>query len=67
MVIKLGKIGHETPTHLKDIKLTASSDNGNEMKNEDVERVMAKYKVKHSFGIPGRPMSQSLAQSHVGV
>ena len=55
------------PRRLKDIKMTASSDNGNEMKNEDVERVMRKYKIKHSFGIPGRPMSQSLAESHVGV
>ena len=37
------------------------------MVGPDIDRVMAKYGVTHEYGIKGRPMSQSLAESHVGV
>ena len=57
----------EPPDRLKDIHMRAGSDNGGEMVGPDIERVMKKYGVKHEYGIKGRPMSQSLAESHVGV
>ena len=52
---------------LRDLKMKAGSDNGSEMVGSDIKRVMAKYGVTHEYGIKGRPMSQSLAESHVGV
>ena len=55
------------PRRLKDIGLKAGSDNGGEMRGPDIDRVMAKYGIKHEYGQKGRPMSQSLAESHVGV
>ena len=55
------------PRRLKDIGLKAGSDNGSELRGPDIDRVMAKYGIKHEYGQKGRPMSQSLAESHVGV
>ena len=52
---------------LKDLKMKAGSDNGSELVGPDIDRVMAKYGVKQEMGIKGRPMSQSIAESHVGV
>ena len=52
---------------LKDLKMKAGSDNGGEMVGPDIERVLAKYAVKQEMGIKGRPMSQSIAESHVGI
>jgi hypothetical protein len=58
----------ETPTRrLRDLGLKFGSDNGNEFVSPDIERVMTKFRVKHEYGIKGRPMSQALAESHVGV
>ena len=57
----------DPPRRLKDIGLKAGSDNGAELRGPDIDRVMAKYGIKHEYGIKGRPMSQSLAESHVGV
>ena len=55
------------PRRLKDIGLKAGSDNGGENRGPDIDRIMKKWKVKQEFGIKGRPMSQALAESHVGV
>ena len=52
---------------LKDLKMKAGSDNGGEMVGPDIERVLAKYGVVQEMGIKGRPMSQSIAESHVGI
>jgi hypothetical protein len=57
----------QPPRRLKDLKIKAGSDNGSENLGPDIERVMAKYNVTHELGQKGRPMSQSLAESHVGV
>ena len=55
------------PRRLKDIGMKAGSDNGGEFVSPDIDRVLAKYGVKQELGQAGRPMSQSLAESHVGV
>eukprot|EP01048_Picozoa_sp_COSAG05_P018470 COSAG05_NODE_2707_length_2743_cov_21.041225_2_plen_482_part_00 len=55
------------PRRLKDLKLKAGSDNGSENLGPDIERVMKRWNVQHELGQKGRPMSQSLAESHVGV
>ena len=48
-------------------QLQCGSDNGNEFVNDDVRRVTAKWQVRHTLGMKGRPMSQSLAEAHIGV
>ena len=55
------------PRKLQDLKLKAGSDNGSEFTGTDIDVLMAKYNVTHEYGLKGRPMSQSLAESHVGV
>eukprot|EP01049_Picozoa_sp_SAG25_P010195 SAG25_NODE_1089_length_4047_cov_2.337386_3_plen_481_part_00 len=55
------------PRRLKDLKMKAGSDNGAENQGPDIQRIMTKYGVIHEFGQKGRPMSQALAESHVGV
>ena len=45
----------------------AGSDNGSEFTGADIDALMTKYGVTHEYGIKGCPMSQSLAESHVGV
>ena len=45
----------------------AGSDNGAEFTGADIDALMTKYGVTHEYGIKGCPMSQSLAESHVGV
>jgi hypothetical protein len=55
------------PRMFQDLKLKAGSDNGAEFVGSDIDALMAKYGIKHEMGIKGRPMSQSLAESHVGV
>jgi hypothetical protein len=57
----------DPPELLKNIRLKAGSDNGSENVGPDIDRVMQKWGVKHEYGIKGRPMSQALAESHVGV
>ena len=47
--------------------LQCGSDNGAEMVNDDVARIMKKWNVRHTLGMKGRPMSQSLAEAHIGV
>ena len=54
------------PRRLQDLKLKAGSDNGSEFTGADIDALMAKYNVTHEYGIKGRPMSQSLVESHVG-
>ena len=55
------------PRKFQDLKLKAGSDGGNEFSGGDIDALMAKYNITHEYGIKGRPMSQSLAESHVGV
>ena len=55
------------PRRFQELKLKAGSDNGSEFTGADIDALMAKYGVTHEYGIKGRPMSQSLAESHVGV
>ena len=55
------------PRRLKDLKLKAGSDNGGEFVGPDIDRLMKRYGIKHEMGQKGRPMSQALAESHVGV
>ena len=57
----------DPPRKLTDLKLKAGSDNGSEFTGPDIDTLMAQYGVTHEHGIKGRPMSQSLAESHVGV
>ena len=57
----------QPPRQLKDLNLKLGSDNGSEFDSPDIERVVRKWKARHEFGIKGRPMSQALAESHVGV
>jgi hypothetical protein len=48
-------------------QLQCGSDNGAEFTNPDVARIMKKWKVRHTLGMKGRPMSQSMAEAHIGV
>eukprot|EP01043_Picozoa_sp_COSAG02_P015562 COSAG02_NODE_665_length_18739_cov_9.192918_14_plen_534_part_00 len=57
----------DPPERLKDLRIKAGSDNGSENVGPDIDRVMRKWNVLHELGIKGRPMSQALAESHVGV
>eukprot|EP01043_Picozoa_sp_COSAG02_P018123 COSAG02_NODE_839_length_16629_cov_15.583908_3_plen_466_part_00 len=47
--------------------LQCGSDNGGEFTNADVARIMKKWSVRHTLGMKGRPMSQSMAEAHIGV
>eukprot|EP01043_Picozoa_sp_COSAG02_P035160 COSAG02_NODE_2501_length_8672_cov_7.293246_5_plen_482_part_00 len=57
----------QPPRRLKDLNLKAGTDNGNELTSPDIERIFKKWKVRQELGQPGRPMSQSFAESGVGV
>jgi hypothetical protein len=52
---------------LKDLNVKIGSDNGSEFTPPDITRLFKKWKIRHELGQPGRPMSQSFAESHVGV
>jgi hypothetical protein len=52
---------------LRERRLQCGSDNGAELVNADVARIMKKWKVRHTLGMKGRPMSQSMAEAHIGV
>ena len=55
------------PRKFQDLKLKAGSDNGSEFVGPDIDALMERYNITHEYGVKGRPMSQSLAESHVGV
>ena len=57
----------DPPRRLKDLKLKMGTDNGGEMAGPDFARITKKWNVQHEYGQAGRPMSQSLAEAHVGV
>eukprot|EP01046_Picozoa_sp_COSAG06_P002595 COSAG06_NODE_93_length_24652_cov_1832.353399_8_plen_479_part_00 len=52
---------------LKELNLKVGTDGGGELTSPDITRLFKKWKVRHEVGQPGRPMSQSFAESHVGV
>eukprot|EP01047_Picozoa_sp_COSAG01_P051872 COSAG01_NODE_5395_length_4290_cov_5.110475_3_plen_181_part_00 len=55
------------PRRLKDLNLKIGTDGGGEMTSPDFERIVKKWNMRQELGAPGRPMSQALAESHVGV
>jgi predicted secreted Zn-dependent protease len=57
----------DPPRRLKDLNLKIGTDGGGEMTSPDFERVVKKWNMRQELGAPGRPMSQALAESHVGV
>jgi hypothetical protein len=61
------EIDSDLEGQLRARRLQCGSDNGAEMTNDDVARVMKKWNVRHTLGMKGRPMSQSLAEAHIGV